>query len=133
MSHDFYIKLGEDGLITGNPVTKSNIIKVVPEFDPEHSQLQGWVPYVIRDQDRLALPHRYYKKRVEEGFEDGMYVVSTLYTEVTDADKRTEMRAAFYAEDHASAAIFDEYVGAWLRPVTEQLNSMSGEPPNVID
>lgn len=133
MSHDFYIKLGEDGLVTGFPVTKSNLMKVMPGFDPENGQLQGWIPYVVKEQDRLALPHRYYKKLVREGLEDGMYVVSTEYTEVTDADERAAMRAIFYAEDHASAAVFDEYVGAWMRPTIEQLNEMPGDPPNVVD
>jgi hypothetical protein len=133
VSHDFYIKLGEDGLVTGFPVTKSNLIKAVPGFDPENGELRGWIPYVVQEQDRLALPHRYYKKLTEEGLEDGMYVVSTVYIEVTDADERAAMRAVFYAEGHASAAIFDEYIGAWMRPTAEQLDTMSGEPPNVID
>jgi len=133
MIHAFYIKSTESGTVTGYPVTATNLMKVVPGFDPEKGELKGWIPYVVREQDRMSLPHRYYKKQVSEGLEDGMYVVSTVYVEVTDPVVRAAMREVFYAESHASSAVFDETIGAWFRATPEQLDAMPGGPPDVVD
>tara|TARA_Y100001937_G_C6928070_1_gene244777 strand:- start:89 stop:478 length:390 start_codon:yes stop_codon:yes gene_type:complete len=126
---DFYIKCSGE-VVEGFPVAGNNIKLLYPNVDLTSEPPEGWVEFERRDDDASKLPHRYYKPVTNKFFEGDVYVEHYTFEEVTDADEKATLRASFYEEEHHEGAVFDETVGAWLRPEdVESLNN--SQEPNV--
>ena len=127
-----YIKLDSDGVpikhfvdMQGNVQRLNKNVDLAAGIVPE-----GWALFERRRDSLADKDHRYFEYDVRYFWEDSTYVAHDVLVEVND-DKKATMRAEFYAEDHAGAAIWDETVGAWLRPGPEQLDEMDGDAPDV--
>jgi len=127
-----YIKLDSDGVPIKHFVDmQGNVQRLHPEVDLAAGEVpDGWALFERREDSLADKDHRYFEYEVRYFWEGSTYVVHDTLVEVSD-EKKAEMRTEFYAEDHSSASIWNETVGAWLRPDENELDSMEGDAPDV--